>query len=129
MEYTTQEQRQFMEAAQKAYKTKQAKAQRQQDTGGNRRRWQVYNSFCDLNKRAEGLHPADVAVWFVLFRHADRQGIVSLSQTRMVTYTGLAQRSIQRALQRLVTKGMIERLKRGGPKSGLAVYKVVSQWR
>jgi len=127
----TPEQWELIEQAQRALNAKQAntrkakaKAQRQRDTGGNRRRWQTFNAFCDLDKKAAGLRPCDVALWGVMFRHADRRGVVTLSQNRMALYTGLSVRGVRYALQRLVEHGCLEHLKQGGPNAGLAVYKV-----
>lgn len=127
----TPEQAALIEQAEQAYQQKQANAQRakakahrQRDTGGNRRRWQTFNAFCGLDKKAAGLRPGDVALWCVLFRHADRRGVVTLSQNRMALYTGLSVRGVRYALQRLVEYGCLEHLKQGGPNAGLAVYKV-----
>lgn len=127
----TPEQWELIEQAQRALNAQQAnarkakaKAQRQRDTGGNRRRWQTFNAFCDLDKKAAGLRPSDTALWCVLFRHADRRGVVSLSQNRMVLYTGLSERGVRYALQRLIERGLLERLKRGGPNSGLAAFRM-----
>ena len=132
----TPEQWELIERAQRALNAKQAnarkakaKAQRQRDTGGNRRRWQTFNAFCGLDKKAAGLRPGDVALWCILFRHADRRGVVCLAQSRMQEYTGLSRSGTRRALQRLVETGHLVRLKQGGPNAGLAVYKVGSQWR
>ena len=127
----TPEQWELIERAQRALNAKQAnarkakaKAQRQRDTGGNRRRWQTFNAFCDLDKKAGGLRPSDTALWCVLFRHADRRGVVTLSQNRMALYTGLSARGVRYALQRLIERGLLERLKRGGPNSGLAAFRM-----
>lgn len=128
----TPEQWELIEQAQRALNAKQAnaqrakvKAQRQRDTGGNRRRWQTFNAFCDLDKKAAGLRPSDTALWCVLFRHADRRGVVCLAQSRMQEYTGLSRRAVSYALQRLVAGGHLERLKRGGPNSGLAAFRLL----
>ena len=127
----TPEQAALIEQAEQAYQQRQAnarkakaKAQQQRDTGGNRRRWQTFNAFCDLDKKAAGLRPSDAALWCVLFRHADRRGVVTLSQNRMALYTGLSVRGVRYALQRLVEHDCLEHLKQGGPNAGLAVYKV-----
>lgn len=127
----TPEQAALIEQAQQALNAKQAnthkakaKAQRQRDTGGNRRRWQTFNAFCDLDKKAARLRPSDAALWYVMFRHADRRGVVSLSQNRMVLYTGLSLRGVRYSLQRLIDNGLLERLKRGGPNSGLAAFRM-----
>ena len=128
----TPEQAALIEQAQRALNAKQAntrkakaKAQRQRDTGGNRRRWHTFNAFCDLDKKAGGLRPSDTALWCVLFRHADRRGVVCLAQSRMQEYTGLSRRAVSYALQRLVAGGHLERLKRGGPNSGLAAFRLL----
>lgn len=130
----TPEQAALIEQAQQALNARQAnagkakaKAQRQRDTGGNRRRWQTFNAFCDMDKPSAGLRPADLALWCVLFRHANRRGVVCLAQTKMQEYTGLSRSGTRRALQRLVESGHLERLKRGGPVSGLAAYRMGSQ--
>lgn len=127
----TPEQAALMEQARQHLATKQAnadrakaKAARHQDTGGNRRRWHAFNAFCDLDKRENGLRPGDALLWLVLFRHADREGIVTLAQGRMQEYTGLSRRAVSYALQRLVQTGHLERLKRGGPNSGLAAFRM-----
>ena len=132
----TPEQAALIEQAQQALNAKQAnaqrakaKAQRQRDTGGNRKRWHILNAFCDLPKQENGLRPGDTALWLVMFRHADRKGVVALAQSRMQAYTGLSRRGVQLALKRLMQKGQIEQMKRGGPNSGVASYKMVYRVR
>ena len=127
----TPEQAALMERAQQALNAKQAnagrakaKAARHRDTGGNRRRWRALNAFCDLPKKEHGLRPGDALLWLVMFRHADREDVVTLSQTRMQECTGLSRRAVSYALQRLIQAGHLERLKRGGPNSGLAAFRM-----
>lgn len=93
---------------------------RRKDTA--RRRWTLLNAFVDGGMA--GLELSDVAVWLALFRHARADGVATVARARMVEMTGLARNTITASLSRLVAAGWVERLRRGGPSGGVAVYRV-----
>lgn len=91
---------------------------------GHRARFRLLNDFADRDKKEAGLHPGDVGLWFVMWRHATKEGVVKLAQTEMQRCTGLSRNGVRQALERLVESGCVERLKRGGPNAGIATYAV-----
>lgn len=107
--------------AAKARNKQQSKRKRQRkDTA--RRRWTLFNRFVDDGMA--DLKPADVAVWLALFRHAQADGTATVARSRLIAMTGLAPRTIKVALRRLIDFGWMERLRRGGPSGGVAVYRL-----
>lgn len=84
------------------------------------RRWTMLNGFVD-----EGMaqcEMSDAVVWFALFRHARADGLVRLSRARLEEVTRLNRKTITAALARLVSAGWLQRMRRGGPSGGMAVY-------
>lgn len=106
------------EARWKAMQKKSKRKRKCADAVG--RRWRLLNAFVDGG--VVGLERADVVVWVVLFRHARADGMVKVARTRLVAITGLASGTVKRAIRRLVAAGWLERIRRGGPSSGVAIY-------
>ncbi len=109
------------ELAQQAARRKAAdvKAKRKEDA---RARWTLLNGFIDDGMA--GLKPSDAAVWFALFRHARADGAATVARARLEAITGLALRTVKVSLRRLIASGWVERVRRGGPSGGMAVYRV-----
>ncbi len=78
----------------------------------NRERWRVLNTFTDTALSQAGA--AAGAVWLVLFRFARSDGTVYASLSVLQEKTGLARKTIQRAVARLVELGEVKMLQRGG---------------
>ena len=87
-----------------------------------RRRWVLLNAFVDSGMAA--LKPADAAVWFALFRHAGPDGVATVARRLLVNMTGLAANTVKASLARLCAAGWVDRMRRGGPSGGVAVYRV-----
>ncbi|NLF57640.1 MAG: hypothetical protein GX580_08375 [Candidatus Hydrogenedens sp.] len=98
------------------------KARRRKEAA--RARWALLNRFCDDGMA--GLKPADAAVWLALFRHARADGVATVARARLEVMTGRERKTITAALSRLAAAGWVERLRRGGPSGGMAVYRVTA---
>jgi predicted transcriptional regulator len=86
-------------------------------------RFAVLNEFVDC--RLAGLSGAEVACWLVLYRDT-RNGTASTSQTDMARRAGCKVRTVQRALQTLVTKGLVVVVYHGGLNRGPSRYRVTA---
>ncbi len=82
-------------------------------------RWAMLNDFADHH--AHGLGVAAVAVWLLLFRHADRDGRVSVSQSRITRALGCHVRTVRRALTKLRRLGLVTVVTPGSRATGPAV--------
>lgn len=87
-----------------------------------RRRWALLNAFVDSGMAT--LKPADAAVWLTLFRHAGPDGVATVGRGLLVNITGLAANTAKTSLARLCAAGWVDRMRRGGPSGGVAVYRV-----
>jgi len=87
-----------------------------------RTRWALLNAFTDSGMAK--LKPSDGCVWFALFRNAKADGSVSVGRARLSELTGLARNTVTASLPRLIKAGWLVRVRRGGPKAGVGVYKV-----
>jgi len=63
------------------------------------------------------------AVWMVMWRHADRDGVVSVSQKRIARTLGVHVGTVKRAQRQLRQKGWLNTL-RPGSKGRRAVHEV-----
>lgn len=84
------------------------------------RRWTMLNGFVD--EAVPHAEMSDVVLWLLMFRHARADGIVALSRSRLEAATRLNRKTITAALARLVSAGWLQRMRRGGPSGGMAVY-------
>lgn len=107
--------------AAKARNKQQSKRTRQRKDAA-RKRWALMNRFVD--EGMANLKPADVAVWLALFRHAQADGTATVARSRLIALTGLSPNTVTASLRRLRMPGWVERLRRGGPTGGMAVYRV-----
>lgn len=85
-------------------------------------RWRTLNAFVD--RSACLVDPTAVAVWLVLFRFADREGVVRASAGRVAGNIGRHRLTVLRAIKRLRTAGLLSVVDRGGLRSGAAVHKL-----
>ena len=68
---------------------------------------------------------ADAKVWEILHLHASEEdGKTIVPRSRLVKTTGNDKRTIRVSIQRLIKTGWLERIQRGGPKKGVAQYRV-----
>ena len=79
------------------------------------------NSFVDVTMR--NLTRAEIAVWWVIFRDT-RMGVASAALSDISQRTGTSVRHVQKAIQRLTSRGLIERVHRGGLNRGCSTYRI-----
>ena len=87
----------------------------------NSDRFAVLNAFVDFT--AGTLNRADLLTWLVLYRDT-RDGTAATSQADIARRTGLAKRTVQLAMNRLETAGLLKRVHRGGLRRGTSRYRV-----
>lgn len=85
-------------------------------------RWRMLNAFVDRSARL--VDPTAAAVWLVLFRFADRGGVVRASAGRVAGSIGRHRLTVVRAIKRLRTAGLLTVVDRGGLRSGAAVHRL-----
>jgi len=95
--------------------------------GKNRRRktgarFATLNTFVDVGMA--NLKPTEQAVWFVLWRDTKPNGLAASSQLHIARRIGRSDRTVRRAIDRLVTLGFLQVVRRGGIRQGPAYYRV-----
>lgn len=88
---------------------------------GVRDRFAVLNNFVDFT--AGSLPRSEVLVWLVLYRDT-RDGIAATSQDDIVRRTHLARRTVQMAIKKLESAGLVKIAYRGGLRRGVSRYRV-----
>lgn len=87
----------------------------------DRGRWRTFNTFVDRVARHLEAHEAEV--WFVVFRWAqDDHAEIRISD--IAARVGKSTRAVQRAVDRLLEVGLLERLKRGTRQGGPSRYRL-----
>ncbi len=100
-------------------KVAQPKARREKHPG----RFAVLNGFVDASMA--DLPRAELAVWLVLYRDA-RQHVARTGQAWIARRAGVDVRTVRRALAALERRGLVKRIRRGGPGAGPSSYRVRS---
>jgi hypothetical protein len=85
-------------------------------------RFGVLNAFVDVSMRK--LNRGEIAVWLVLFRDT-RDGIAQTSQADIARRCGISDRTVRRAIERLVKHGLLTLAYQGGPNRGASKYRVL----
>ncbi len=88
---------------------------------GVRDRFTVLNNFVDYT--AGSLPRSEVLVWLVLYRDT-RDGTAETAQADIVRRTGLGKRTVQLAIKKLETSGLVKCVRRGGLRRGVSRYRV-----
>ncbi len=88
---------------------------------GDRTRWRTLNTFVD--RVARHLDDAEQAVWFVVFRFTQDDAAEVRIQD-IAGRVGKSARTVQRAVDRLIEVGLLERLKRGTRQGGPSRYRL-----
>ncbi|RLT21498.1 MAG: MarR family transcriptional regulator [Planctomycetota bacterium] len=99
-----------------------SKAEKPKRTKATAGRFAVLNAFVDFT--LGGLSRNDLAVWLILWRD-ERKGTSRTSQSDLARRAGVTRRTVVRVLDRLETKGLLQRVRRGGLNRGLSVYRVL----
>ena len=84
-------------------------------------RFGVLNSFVDCS--LVGLSKADVATWLILYRDT-RNGIAVTSQADIARRIGASDRAVRSSIGRLVKRGLLVVVRRGGLLQGPSKYRV-----
>jgi hypothetical protein len=85
-------------------------------------RWRVLNAFCDRGITEGGLTPSEIAVWLILYRHADADRRCCVSIEGVMASAGLAKRTVMRSMSSLKAKRMLKTIKKGGIGRGASLY-------
>lgn len=85
-------------------------------------RFAVLNAFVDMGMA--GLTGAEVKVWLILFRDTKANGTARTGQADLARRAGLTIRGVQKVLDKLTTKGMVQVVRRGRLNVGPSVYRV-----
>jgi predicted transcriptional regulator len=88
---------------------------------GDRGRWVTLNTFVD--RVARHLDDHEVAVWFVVFRWT-QDDHAEIRMADIAGRLGKSTRAVQRAVDRLLEVGLLERLKRGTRQGGPSRYRL-----
>lgn len=84
-------------------------------------RFAVLNVFVDFT--LAGLNRNEIAVWLLLYRDT-KGGTARTSQADLARRAGIAVRTVRYALRRLVAKGLLRVVRRGGIGRGPSTYHV-----
>lgn len=93
--------------------------QRKRAAGG---RWRTLNQFVDQTMAS--LPPASIPVWVCLFRNARPDGLVKMGQADLARRCGYTKKTIQRAINDLEERGLVDVLKRGNSIVGISEYRI-----
>lgn len=85
-------------------------------------RFQVFNSFVDITMKS--LTPAEKDTWMILYRDTKSNGTARTSQADIARRGGKNPRTIRRALDQLVKRGLVYIVYRGGFNRGSSIYVV-----
>jgi hypothetical protein len=88
---------------------------------GGGERFRQLNAFADFTLAA--LDRNELAVWLLLFRDA-RDGIARTSQRNLARRAGACERTVRRAVNRLVGRGLLDVVRRGRLLTGPSAYRV-----
>ena len=84
-------------------------------------RFRMLNSFADYTLR--GLGHNEVRVWLLLYRDC-KGGIAKSSQKHLAERAGICERTVRRALKRLIERGLVEVARRGRLGQGVSHYRL-----
>ncbi len=87
-------------------------------------RFATLNAFVDHDMK--DLTGCESKVWFALFRD-ERRGEVRTAQSDLARRVGANVRSVRRAINSLLTKGLLKIVRRGGILRGPSVYQILSR--
>ncbi len=85
-------------------------------------RWAMLNTFADVTARTLPLLAG--AVWYQLFRMANSDGRVQLSQAELARRIGKSERATFTALRKLEEAGVLTVVHRGSMNAGPTIYRI-----
>ena len=99
------------------------KAEKPKGTKQTAERFATLNAFVDFTLGS--LTRNETAVWLILWRD-ERNGTSRTSQADLARRSGVTRRTVVRVLDRLESKHLLRRIRRGGLNRGLSVYRVLA---
>ena len=91
--------------------------------GAVRRRFGLLNVF--LDRAMPALRRSELAAWLLLYRHAKPDGTVSAGIADLARRAGCCESAMRRALKRLQSAGLVDRIKRGTLAGGPSVWRLL----
>lgn len=89
-------------------------------------KWHTYNDFVDTV--SPQLDPVESLVWFHIFRRTDAStGMAKMALAALAERTGRSERTVIRAVDKLLRLGVLERVVRGSRQGGGSVYKLADR--
>jgi hypothetical protein len=88
----------------------------------SRLRFETLNAFVDTGMA--DLSRAELAVWLILYRDTQRNGVARASLDDLARRGGMNRQSASRAIGRLKRRSMLQVIWRGGLNSGPSSYRV-----
>lgn len=85
-------------------------------------RFGTLNAFCDC--ALTGLSRVEIATWLILYRDT-RNGIACTAQADVARRAGCSVRGVQKAIPKLIAKGLLIQVFRGGLNRGPSGYRAV----
>ncbi|MGD9647472.1 MAG: helix-turn-helix domain-containing protein [Pirellulales bacterium] len=92
------------------------------NAGGVAGRFTTINTFADFALRS--LSRGEIAVWLLLWRDTKRNGLVRTSQADLARRAGCDVATVKRAVARLLRRGLLVLVRRGGLRQGPSTYRV-----
>lgn len=88
-------------------------------------KWHTYNDFID--SVAPSLDPVEAMVWLHIFRRMDAStGLAKMALAALADRLGRSERTIIRAVDKLLSLGVLERVTRGSRQGGGSVYRLAA---
>ncbi len=97
-------------------------ARRKTSRRESRLRFEMLNAFVDDGMA--DLSRAELAVWLILYRDTQRNGIARASLDDLARRGGMNRQTASRAVGRLARRNMLQVIRRGGLNSGPSAYRV-----
>jgi CRP-like cAMP-binding protein len=85
-------------------------------------RFAALNAFVDMGMA--NLTGAEVKVWLILYRDTKANGLARTGQADLARRAGLTTRGVQKVLDKLQAKGLVQVVRRGRLNAGPSVYRV-----
>jgi DNA-binding MarR family transcriptional regulator len=97
-------------------------ARRKTSRRQSRLRFETLNAFVDTGMA--DLSRAELAVWLILFRDTQRNGVARASLDDLARRGGMNRQTASRAVGRLARRTMLQVIRRGGLNRGPSAYRV-----
>jgi DNA-binding MarR family transcriptional regulator len=102
--------------------TDTATARRKTTKRHSRLRFEMLNAFVDTGMA--DLNRAELAVWLILYRDTQRNGVARASLDDLARRGGMNRQTASRAVGRLARRNMLQVIRRGGLNTGPSAYRV-----